>query len=232
MTCISHAKIVTRYYRSRPCVPYAGTPSQIHQRDVDWQSRYKTTNFFKFVSSLLPTIFSFQVVQNLAPSSSGPIETSPKPAIYAQVDAQVQAMHRALQESATAPEPSATAPEPPAAAAARHQVVRTNHNGQPRILLLQNGQKVMIRQVQPVRIVPIQNPGAPVTVQTASPPAAAPEPQFAPKSKHPCPEGCGRMLGSKTAIKKHLFTHRPQDEWPFQCRYFRFAIISTSKVWP
>ncbi len=38
------------------------------------------------------------------------------------------------------------------------------------------------------------------------------------RSTVPCPEGCGKMLSSKTAIKKHLLSHRPSNEWPYICR--------------
>lgn len=31
-----------------------------------------------------------------------------------------------------------------------------------------------------------------------------------------CPE-CGKMLCSQSAIKKHLLTHRPESEWPYEC---------------
>ena len=34
-----------------------------------------------------------------------------------------------------------------------------------------------------------------------------------------CPEGCGKKLASKSAIKKHLLSHRPQHEWPFRCEF-------------
>ena len=37
-------------------------------------------------------------------------------------------------------------------------------------------------------------------------------------AKWPCPENCGKMLSSQTAIKKHLLSHRPESEWPYQCR--------------
>ncbi len=31
-----------------------------------------------------------------------------------------------------------------------------------------------------------------------------------------CPE-CGKCLSGKSAIKKHLLSHRPREEWPYQC---------------
>jgi len=31
-----------------------------------------------------------------------------------------------------------------------------------------------------------------------------------------CPE-CSKMLSSHSAIKKHLLSHRPKSEWPFEC---------------
>ena len=39
-----------------------------------------------------------------------------------------------------------------------------------------------------------------------------------PNARFPCPEGCGKMLSSQTAIQKHLLSHRPEDQWPYQCR--------------
>jgi uncharacterized C2H2 Zn-finger protein len=38
------------------------------------------------------------------------------------------------------------------------------------------------------------------------------------KANVPCPEGCGKMLSGKAAIKKHLLSHRPSAEWPYECR--------------
>ena len=39
-----------------------------------------------------------------------------------------------------------------------------------------------------------------------------------PKSTVPCPvKGCGKMLASRGAIKKHLLSHRPEKEWPYEC---------------
>ena len=32
-----------------------------------------------------------------------------------------------------------------------------------------------------------------------------------------CPEGCGKLLSTTTAIRKHLLSHRPEHEWPFAC---------------
>ena len=32
-----------------------------------------------------------------------------------------------------------------------------------------------------------------------------------------CPEGCGKLLSSTTAIRKHLLSHRPEHEWPHAC---------------
>ena len=37
------------------------------------------------------------------------------------------------------------------------------------------------------------------------------------KSMVPCPEGCGKMLTTQAAIKKHLLSHRPEEEWPYKC---------------
>ena len=37
------------------------------------------------------------------------------------------------------------------------------------------------------------------------------------KAKFPCPENCGKMLTSANAIKKHLLSHRPEEEWPYEC---------------
>ena len=38
-----------------------------------------------------------------------------------------------------------------------------------------------------------------------------------PKATVPCPEGCGKMLTSEGAIRKHLLSHRPEAEWPYDC---------------
>lgn len=32
-----------------------------------------------------------------------------------------------------------------------------------------------------------------------------------------CPEGCGKLLSTTAAIRKHLLSHRPEDQWPFAC---------------
>ena len=32
-----------------------------------------------------------------------------------------------------------------------------------------------------------------------------------------CPEGCGKLLSNTNAIKKHLLSHRPEEEWPYEC---------------
>ena len=37
------------------------------------------------------------------------------------------------------------------------------------------------------------------------------------KATVPCPEGCGKMLTTSHAIKKHLLSHRPEKDWPFEC---------------
>ena len=37
------------------------------------------------------------------------------------------------------------------------------------------------------------------------------------KSMVPCPEGCGKMLTTQAAIRKHLLSHRPEEEWPHKC---------------
>ena len=37
------------------------------------------------------------------------------------------------------------------------------------------------------------------------------------KSTVACPEGCGKMLTSHGAVKKHLLSHRPEKEWPYEC---------------
>ena len=46
-----------------------------------------------------------------------------------------------------------------------------------------------------------------------------------------CPEeNCGKFFGTKNPIKKHLLSHRPQNEWPFVClfcgKYFQVRVIS------
>ena len=33
----------------------------------------------------------------------------------------------------------------------------------------------------------------------------------------PCPKGCGKMLTTPAAIKKHLLSHIPEEEWPYEC---------------
>ena len=38
------------------------------------------------------------------------------------------------------------------------------------------------------------------------------------KLKVPCPE-CPKMLSHKTALAKHLLSHRPEEQWPFQCQF-------------
>jgi len=37
------------------------------------------------------------------------------------------------------------------------------------------------------------------------------------KARIACPEGCGKMLTTQHAIKKHLLSHRPEHEWPYEC---------------
>ena len=37
------------------------------------------------------------------------------------------------------------------------------------------------------------------------------------KAQVPCPEGCGKMLTTAHAIKKHLLSHKPEEEWPYEC---------------
>ena len=32
-----------------------------------------------------------------------------------------------------------------------------------------------------------------------------------------CPEGCGKLLSTTAAIRKHLLSHRPEEEWPHAC---------------
>jgi len=36
-------------------------------------------------------------------------------------------------------------------------------------------------------------------------------------SKVECPEGCGKLLSNTHAIRKHLLSHRPEEEWPHEC---------------
>ena len=38
------------------------------------------------------------------------------------------------------------------------------------------------------------------------------------KSKVQCPE-CPKELASRNGLKKHLLSHRPKDQWPFQCQF-------------
>ena len=50
-----------------------------------------------------------------------------------------------------------------------------------------------------------------------------------PNAKYPCPEpNCGKKLTTKTAIKKHLLSHRPREQWPFMCEFCgrRFQALS------
>ena len=37
------------------------------------------------------------------------------------------------------------------------------------------------------------------------------------RSKVECPEGCGKLLSTTAAIRKHLLSHRPEEEWPHAC---------------
>lgn len=37
------------------------------------------------------------------------------------------------------------------------------------------------------------------------------------KANVACPLKCGKMLTSSKAIKKHLLSHRPEEEWPHEC---------------
>ena len=37
--------------------------------------------------------------------------------------------------------------------------------------------------------------------------------------KYFCPEKCGKFFGTKNPIKKHLLSHRPQNEWPIVCLF-------------
>jgi hypothetical protein len=39
-----------------------------------------------------------------------------------------------------------------------------------------------------------------------------------PNARTPCPE-CGKRLTGPGALPKHLLSHRPESEWPFQCEY-------------
>ena len=40
-----------------------------------------------------------------------------------------------------------------------------------------------------------------------------------PKATVECPEKCGKRFTSQSAIKKHLLSHRPQHEWPYECEF-------------
>ena len=40
-----------------------------------------------------------------------------------------------------------------------------------------------------------------------------------PKTKIECPQKCGKFLSGHGAIRKHLLSHRPQHEWPYQCEF-------------
>ena len=40
-----------------------------------------------------------------------------------------------------------------------------------------------------------------------------------PKAIYECPEGCGKKFTNKGAIPKHLLSHRPENQWPFQCLF-------------
>ena len=37
------------------------------------------------------------------------------------------------------------------------------------------------------------------------------------KAQVACPEGCGKLLTTQHAVKKHLLSHRPEQEWPYEC---------------
>ena len=37
------------------------------------------------------------------------------------------------------------------------------------------------------------------------------------KAQVACPEGCGKLLTTQHAVKKHLLSHRPEQEWPHEC---------------
>ena len=39
------------------------------------------------------------------------------------------------------------------------------------------------------------------------------------KTKVECPAKCGKFLSSHGAIRKHLLSHRPKHEWPYQCEF-------------
>ena len=39
------------------------------------------------------------------------------------------------------------------------------------------------------------------------------------KAKVPCPENCGTFLTCKSAIAKHLLSHRPREQWPYRCEF-------------
>ena len=39
------------------------------------------------------------------------------------------------------------------------------------------------------------------------------------KSNIPCPENCGKYLTCKSAIAKHLLSHRPREQWPYKCEF-------------
>jgi hypothetical protein len=34
-----------------------------------------------------------------------------------------------------------------------------------------------------------------------------------------CPE-CPKLLSAEHAIKKHLLSHRPESEWPYECPFW------------
>ena len=40
-----------------------------------------------------------------------------------------------------------------------------------------------------------------------------------PKATIPCPENCGKFFACKKTIKKHLLSHRPEEEWPYVCLF-------------
>ena len=42
------------------------------------------------------------------------------------------------------------------------------------------------------------------------------------KSNIPCPENCGKYLTCKSAIAKHLLSHRPREQWPYKCKIKTF----------
>ena len=50
------------------------------------------------------------------------------------------------------------------------------------------------------------------------------------KSNIPCPENCGKFLTCKSAIAKHLLSHRPREQWPYKCEFCKMKFQAKSDL--